>query len=170
MPSKWTLRQPVGLALKLAAALSFLAPLATRLVIGQAFVATGRGKLEHFQRTVDFFSSLGIPLPELNAAFVSRLEFYGGILLILGLGTRLVASGLVGSMVVALITADREAVLGALRGTSDAGLTDVVPVVFLLLLGWLVLQGPGLASLDRLLFGRLAGEGNTSRPPAAGAA
>jgi putative oxidoreductase len=159
MPSKWTLRQPVGLALKLAAALSFLAPLATRLVIGQAFVATGRGKLEHFQRTVDFFSSLGIPLPELNAAFVSRLEFYGGILLILGLGTRLVASGLVGSMVVALMTADREAVLGALRGTSDAGL-----------LGWLVLQGPGLASLDRLLFGRLAGEGNTSRPPAAGAA
>ena len=44
-----------------------------------------------------------------NAAFVSRLEFYGGMLLIAGLLTRLVASGLGATMVVALMTADKPA-------------------------------------------------------------
>jgi uncharacterized membrane protein YphA (DoxX/SURF4 family) len=33
-------------------------------------------------------------MPQLNAAFVSRLEFYGGIALVLGLLTRLMAAGL----------------------------------------------------------------------------
>src|SRR5262249_35477877 len=73
----------------LAAALAFLPPLLTRLVIGQAFFFTGRGKLENFDRTVGFFASLGIPFPALNAAFVSRLEFYGGMLLLVGLAAPL---------------------------------------------------------------------------------
>jgi putative oxidoreductase len=128
--------------------------------MGQAFFLTGRGKLENFPRTVEFFTSLGIPMPELNAAFVSRLEFYGGMLLIVGLATRLVAAGLASTMVVALMTADKQTFLDALRGAGDSGLTDVTPFVYLLFLGWLVLAGPGAASLDRLLFKRFTtGEG-----------
>ncbi len=38
-----------------------------------------------------------------------------------------------------------------LQGTGDAGLTDVVPFVYVLFLGWLVLYGPGAASLDALV-------------------
>lgn len=144
-------RYPFRLGLKTAAALAFLAPLATRLVMGQAFFLTGRGKLANFPRTVEFFTSLGIPFPELNAAFVSRLEFYGGILLVLGLATRLVASGLAASMVVALMTADKAAFLSALSGSGDSGLTDVAPFVYLLFLSWLALTGPGPVSVDRLL-------------------
>jgi uncharacterized membrane protein YphA (DoxX/SURF4 family) len=62
-----------------------------------------------------------------------------------------VAALLASTMVVALATADREAFLGALRGTSDAGLTDVAPFVYLLFLLWLVLFGPGPVSLDALV-------------------
>jgi putative oxidoreductase len=145
------LRRGRARALKLAAALAFLAPLATRLVLGQAFYQTGSGKIENFANTVGFFSALGIPLPEANAFFVSRLEFWGGLLLLVGLATRLVAAGLASTMVVALATADRATFLDALRGTGDAGLTDVVPFVYLLFLGWLVLAGPGSVSLDTLV-------------------
>jgi len=70
-----------------AAAVAFLPPLVTRLVMGQAFFLTGRGKLQNPGGVVEFFTSLGIPFPELNAAFVSRVEFYGGIALVLGLLT-----------------------------------------------------------------------------------
>lgn len=146
-----SLRRGRALALKLAGALAFLAPLITRLVMGQTFHQTGSGKIENFANTVSFFSELGIPMPEANAFFVSRLEFWGGLLLLVGLATRLVALGLASTMVVALLTADRASFLEALRGTGDAGLTDVVPFVYLLFLGWLVLAGPGVVSLDALV-------------------
>ena len=132
-------------------ALAFLPPLLTRLVMGQAFFLTGRGKLANFGNTVEFFTSLGIPMPELNAAFVSRLEFYGGIALVLGLCTRLVAAGLGSTMVVALATADRQAFLDAIRMSGDQGLPDVVPFVYLLFLTWLVIIGPGVLSLDAIV-------------------
>ena len=148
MPVPALVPRAARLGLTLAAALAFLAPLLTRLVMGQAFFLTGRGKLESFANTVSFFTELGIPFPELNAAFVSRLEYWGGIALVLGLLTRLVAAGLASTMVVALMTADRGAFVGAFQAGSDAGLTDVTPVVYLLFLGWLVLYGPGLVSLD----------------------
>ncbi len=147
------------LGLAVTGVLAFLPPLLTRLVMGQAFFLTGRGKLANFANTVEFFGSLGIPLPELNAAVVSRLEFYGGIALVLGLATRLVAAGLVSTMLVALATADRQTFLDAFRMTGDQGLTDVVPFVYLLFLIWLVISGPGPLSLDALIARllRLAG-------------
>ena len=146
-----SLRRGRALALKLATALAFLAPLATRLVMGQAFYQTGSGKIENFANTVSFFTELGIPMPEANAFFVSRLEFWGGLLLLVGLATRLVAAGLASTMVVALATADRATFLDALRGTGEGGLTDVTSFVYLLLLAWLVLAGPGAVSLDALV-------------------
>jgi putative oxidoreductase len=146
-----SLRRGRALALRLAATFAFLAPLVTRLVMGQAFYQTGSGKIENFANTVSFFTELGIPMPEANAFFVSRLEFWGGLLLLVGLATRLVAAGLASTMVVALATADRATFLDALRGTGDGGLTDVTPFVYLLFLGWLVLVGPGAVSLDALV-------------------
>ena len=137
------------LGLKLTGALAFLAPLATRLVLGLEFFQTGSGKWQHFDNTVAFFTQLGIPFPAANAALVSSLELVGGICLILGLLTRLMAAGLSSTMVVALLTADRQDFLTALSGAGELSLTDVVPVVFLLFLLWLILLGPGPVSLDR---------------------
>jgi putative oxidoreductase len=144
-------RRAAALGLKLAGALSFLPPLLTRLVIGYAFYQAGQGKLAHPEKIVEFFTGLGIPLPAANAAFVSRLEFYGGMLLVVGLLSRLVAALLGSTMIVALMTADKAAFLEALAGAGEAGLTDVVPVVYGLFLLWLVVFGPGAASLDALL-------------------
>jgi len=151
-----------------AAALAFLPPLVTRLVMGQAFFLTGRGKLQNPEGVIGFFTSLGIPFPELNAAFVSRLEFYGGIALVLGLLTRLAAAGLASTMVVALMTADRESLLEALRMSGDTGLTDVVPFVYLLFLAWLIIYGPGPVSLDALLARWLRRRGLAAPEPAPG--
>jgi putative oxidoreductase len=151
MPAPVAVRRAAAVGLRVTEALSFLAPLLTRLVIGYAFYQTGGGKLANMEGTVGFFTDLGIPFPAANANFIARLEYYGGMLLIVGLGTRIVASLLGSTMVVALLTADRESFLNALKGVGDAGLTDVVPVVYGLFLLWLLLFGPGLASLDALV-------------------
>ncbi len=163
MSALFQLRRASRLGLAVAAALAFLPPLLTRLLMGHAFFLTGRGKIENFANTVAFFTELGIPMPELNAAFISRLEYFGGMLLIAGLGTRIVAALLGSTMAVALLTADKASFLDALFMRGDAGLTDVVPVVYGLFLLWLIVYGPGKLSLDTLLARFL-------REPRAGAA
>jgi putative oxidoreductase len=138
-----------------------LAPLLTRLVIGQAFVQTGIGKWENFHDTVEFFASLGLPAPAANAAFTATLEVVGGAALILGIGTNLFAALLSSTMVVALLTADRASFIGAVTGNGDQALTDVLPMIFLMPLTWLVAFGAGPLSLDYLLqkrFGLPAAE------------
>jgi putative oxidoreductase len=151
MPAPVGVQRLLNLGLRVAAVLAFLPPLLTRLVMGQAFYFTGRGKLANPEGIVEFFTSLGIPFPGANAAFISRLEYYGGMLLIVGLCTRVVAFLLSSTMVVALMTADKADFVTALKGTTDKGLTDVVPFVYLMLLLWLVIYGPGVVSLDALL-------------------
>jgi putative oxidoreductase len=66
---------------------------------------TGWGKLTDIGKVIGFFTDLGIPAPAFNAYFVSTLEFGGGVLLTLGLGSRLIAVPLVIDMLVAYITA-----------------------------------------------------------------
>lgn len=140
-----------NLGLKVAGWLGFLPALLTRLVIGHAFYQTGSGKITHFENTVAFFADLGIPLPELNAAFVSRLEYWGGLALVVGLLTRFAALGLFSTMAVALMTADKANFLTALAGSGEVGLTDVVPVVYAMFLSWLIVKGPGALSVDAVL-------------------
>jgi len=151
MPAPARVQQAAKLGLKIAAALAFLAPLATRVVVGWGFYLTGRGKWAHFDNTVTFFTELGIPFPQANAAFVSTLELVGGICLILGLFTRLMATGLASTMVVALLTADKARFIESWSTASEVSPTDISAFVFLLFLLWLALFGPGPLSLDRLL-------------------
>jgi putative oxidoreductase len=135
------------LGLRAAASLQFLAPLVTRLFVGITFFYTGRGKLADLTKVTGFFTDLGIPFPAANAAFVSGLEFVGGICIILGLGTRIFSLLLSASMLVALMTADKANLIAKFPD----GLTDVAPFVLLISLGWLVFYGPGPVSLDRFL-------------------
>lgn len=151
MPVPAIVPRAANLGLRAAALMSFLPPLLTRLVIGYAFFLTGRGKLANIDNVVSFFTDLGVPMPALNAAFVSRLEYYGGMLLIVGLLTRIAAALLGSTMIVALMTADKESFVNALTGVGEQGLTDVVPVVYGIFLLWLLISGPGVLSLDTLL-------------------
>ena len=133
--------------LRITAALAFLAPLLTRLIVGWGFHVTGHGKLSNLTKVTGFFTDLGIPFPGANAAFIASLEFVGGLCLILGLGTRIFAALLSCSMIVALMTADKPAFIQ--KFPSD--LSDVTSFVYLLFLIWLVLFGPGPVSLDYFL-------------------
>jgi putative oxidoreductase len=146
-----TIRRASSLALKLLGYLDWVPGLLTRLVVGFAFYDSGSGKLNNIDNTVNFFASLGIPFPELNAAFVARLEYYGGMLLLAGVLTRIIALLLSSTMIVALLTADRETFVGAFMRTSEVGLSDVAPFVLGVFLSWLVIRGAGAISVDALL-------------------
>jgi putative oxidoreductase len=123
--------------------------LGVRLYWGWQFVQTGWGKLHNLAKVTAFFASLGIPLPGLNAPFVATLEFVGGLLLILGLGSRPIALLLTGNMLVAYLTADREALFAFF---SDPGkFYAAAPYTFLFAVIIVLLFGPGPFSLDRLL-------------------
>jgi len=128
-------------------------PLLTRVTIGLAFVQTGMGKWAHIDRTAEFFAGLGIPMPAANAVVVASLELVGGAALVAGVLTRFFALSLSTTMVVALLTADREAFVAAWSRASETSPTDVTSFVFLLFLLWLAFFGPGRLSLDHLLAG-----------------
>ena len=136
-----------NLGLRIAGALAFLAPLATRLVVGFGFHSTGHGKLQDLAKVTGYFTDLGIPFPAANAAFVSWLEFIGGLCLILGLGTRIFAVMLSCSMTVALLTGDKADFLKDVPGD----LMSVTSIPFLISLLWLVFYGPGPISIDWFL-------------------
>jgi putative oxidoreductase len=145
------LKRVGGLFWAVVAVVKPLAPLLARLVIGHAFMQTGIGKWQNFHDTVEFFASLGLPAPAANAAFTASLEVVGGAALILGIGTNLFAALLSSTMVVALLTADRANFIGAITGSGDQALTDILPLMFLMPLTWLVAFGAGPLSVDYLL-------------------
>jgi putative oxidoreductase len=151
MPAPAIVQRADRLVLTICGALAFAPPLLSRFFLAHEFYLTGRGKLEHPEKIVEFFTTLNIPMPALNAAFVSRLEYYGAILLAIGLLTRLVSFLLASTMVVALLTADKDALVEAVRATGEGDITSVAPLVLLVVLSWLIIHGPGVLSVDYLI-------------------
>jgi putative oxidoreductase len=129
--------------------------LVTRLVIGYAFYQAGTGKFAHFESTVKYFTSLGLPVPALNAGFIASLETAGGIALMLGAGTRLFSLLLSSTMVVALATAHAGDLASALTVGGKGSLTDITAFVYLLFLLLLALWGAGALSVDGLVGGKV---------------
>jgi len=132
----------------LAARLTWLPPAVARLTLGVSFTLTGWGKLHGLDDLVQYFTQLGIPFASVQAPMVAGIEFFGGLLLILGLMTRFAAVPLLGTMVVAILTAKWEDIhgLGDLVGTLE--------FAYLAMFLWLAVAGGGKLSLDHLL-GRL---------------
>jgi putative oxidoreductase len=128
--------------------------LAVRLYWGWQFMETGWGKLTDIGKVIGFFTELGIPAPALNAYFVSALEFGGGVLLILGLGSRLISLPLVIDMLVAYVTADRAALFSIF--TDPDKFTGAAPYTFLIASIIVLIFGPGKISADGFLAGRMA--------------
>ena len=155
MPSSAWFRQNCEKCLAATVWLQSIFLLLVRLYWGWQFAQTGWGKLHSLAKVTAYFASLGIPLPGLNAPFVAGLEFAGGLLLILGLASRPIALLLVGDMLVAYLTADREALLSIL---SDPGkFYGAAPYTFLFAAVLVLLFGPGKIALDRLFSGGRAG-------------
>jgi putative oxidoreductase len=127
--------------------------LAIRLYWGWQFAQTGWGKMHHIAKITSFFGSLGIPFPSLSAHFISGLEFFGGILLIVGLGSRLVGLLLSGNMLVAYWTADHEALTAIFSDPGKFYAAD--PFTFLFASLIVLIFGAGLFSMDALLARQL---------------
>jgi putative oxidoreductase len=123
--------------------------LAIRTYWGWQFFQTGKGKLLNFDRTVEFFTSLNIPLPAVNAAMAGTVECLGGLLLLIGLFSRVVSLQLIVVMIVAYLTADAEAVQNILSKPDD--FTSASPFLFLLTAVIVACFGGGKFSLDTLL-------------------
>jgi putative oxidoreductase len=125
--------------------LDWLAPLFARIVVGWVFLWSGWGKLNNLPAVTENFGSWGIPFPQLLAPFVSGVEFFGGILLLLGLMTRISAGALGVTMIVAIKSAKWDQVdsLETFLGFDETE--------YLALFLWLAIAGAGSVSLDRLL-------------------
>jgi len=102
-------RAAYALLIKLASYLQSPLLLVLRLYWGWSFFGTGRGKLGDLDKVTGFFESLNIPLPHLNAIIAGSSECFGGLLLLVGLASRLISIQLAFIMVIAYVTADREA-------------------------------------------------------------
>lgn len=130
--------------------------LLVRLYWGYGFFVAGKGKLMNLERTAGFFADLGIPFSNVNAVVAASVECFGGLLLILGLFSRLASIPLVVTMLVAYATAHYEAVVVAyqsLQGWALA-LDEVVkqaPFPFLMTALMVMAFGPGRFSLDAIL-------------------
>jgi putative oxidoreductase len=70
-----------------------------RIAWGFAFFQAGWGKFGRLKDVGEFFAGLGIPAPEFNAALVASVETVGGLMLVLGLFSRLAAVPLAFNMV-----------------------------------------------------------------------
>jgi putative oxidoreductase len=130
---------------KLADKIAFLGPTLARLTVGLVFIGTGWGKLHSIPDVTEFFTTLHIPAPGFNARLTAATELFGGLAVLLGLGTRLVSIPLGFTMVVAILTAKRADITGL---TALVGFEEWSYLVFFI---WLALVGAGPVSIDGLL-------------------
>lgn len=127
--------------------------LAVRLYWGFQFAQTGWGKLHNLPKITAFFASLNIPFPAVNAPVVSSLEFFGGILLMLGLFSRPIAFLLACNMFVAYWTADHEALASVFSDPGKFYIAD--PYTFFFASLMIFIFGAGYFALDTLIAKRL---------------
>jgi len=124
--------------------LDWLPGLLARVSIGVIFLQSGWGKLHHLDKVIAFFNSLGIPAAHVQAPFVASVELVCGSLVLVGLLTRLASIPLIGTMVVAILTAKR----GDVHEIGD--LLFMPEYLFIVLLLGLIVKGAGVVSLDHL--------------------
>jgi len=119
-------------------------PLIVRVVLGTLFIINGWPKLINLEQTQGYFSMMGIPA-EL-ALLIGLLEVVGGLFLILGLLTRIVALLFAIEMISAFIIANTSNVIILPEGY-ELGLLSI-PIVFMAISISLMLTGPGRISLE----------------------
>src|SRR5438552_18622882 len=96
-----------------------------RLMAGGVFFWEGLLKFVYANQGVGRFTKLGIPFPHFTATFIGGLEIVGGLLLLAGLPTRLIAIAFVAEMIVAILSTK----ISLYLGTSPLPLPPVPPQV-----------------------------------------
>src|SRR5882672_5725012 len=75
-----------------------------RLMVGWVFFWEGIIKFVFVNQGVGRFTKLGMPMPEVLAPAIAVLEIVGGLLLMSGLGTRLISVPFIIEMIVAMLS------------------------------------------------------------------
>ena len=135
-----------------------------RVMAGGVFFWEGLLKFVYANQGVGRFTKLGIPFPHFTATFIGGLEIAGGLLLLAGFTTRLIAIPFVAEMVVAILSTK----ISLYLGTSPLPLPPAPPQVGfwavlheirseyaqMLTVLFLMVNGPGKWSLDAVLSTR----------------
>ncbi|NOX85630.1 MAG: DoxX family protein [Chlorobi bacterium] len=116
-----------------------------RLILAYGFWGTGMMKWKNIEGVAEWFGSLGIPFPTLNAYLAATTEIVGVIFLILGLAVRIISVPLMIVMLVAIFTVH-------LHNGFEAGNNGFeIPLYYLIMLFTLFIYGGGKISLDNVL-------------------
>jgi len=136
----------------------WLGILLARLAVGLLFFLSGRGKLFVPERRGQMRETLvaaRVPFPEFNTLLVSTVEFVFGLFLILGALTPITCAMLGCVMIMAIATI----AIRNIKATSPLGwLSEFLylpEVLYLVILFWLFLSGPGWFSIDHLILSHL---------------
>jgi uncharacterized membrane protein YphA (DoxX/SURF4 family) len=134
---------------------------------GGVFLWEGILKFVYANQGLGRFTKLGMPFPHFTADFVACLEIAGGLLVLSGLLTRLISIPFIVEMIVAMLSTK----ISLYLGTSPLPLPPAPPRIGmwavlhevrseyaqLLTMVFLMINGPGLWSLDALLGKKRAG-------------
>ncbi|HTW56751.1 MAG TPA: DoxX family protein [Terriglobales bacterium] len=135
-----------------------------RLMAGGVFFWEGILKFVYANQGIGRFTKLGMPFPHVTADFVACLEIVGGILVLSGLMTRVIAIPFIAEMIVAMLSTKISLYLGTYPlplppAPPKVGMWAVLHEVRseyaqLLTVLFLLINGPGPWSLDALLARR----------------
>ncbi len=122
-----------------------LPPLFFRLILAYGFYGPAMMKWGNINGIADWFGSMGIPFPTLNAYMAASTEMAAVILLPLGLATRISSIPLMVTMIVAIVTVH-------LGNGFEAGNNGFeIPLYYMLMLFALLINGAGKISIDHLI-------------------
>ncbi len=132
-----------------------------RAMAGGVFLSEGMLKFVYTNQGVGRFTKLGIPYPHATADFIACLEIVGGLLVLSGLMTRLIAIPFIIEMIVAILSTKVSLFLGISPlplppSPPQTGIWAVLHEIRsdyaqLMTTVFLMINGPGRWSLDALL-------------------
>lgn len=131
--------------------------LVARLAVGLLFFLSGRGKLfvpERREQMRETLVEARVPFPEFNTLLVSTVEFVFGFFLILGALTPIACAMLGCLMIVAIATTAIRNINAASPLGWFSEFLYLPEVLYLVILFWLFLSGPGWFSADYLILRR----------------
>jgi len=123
-----------------------LALLLARLIVAYGFLEPALMKWNDMGAVAQWFGSMGIPFPTLNAYMAGTTEIVGVVLVALGLFTRLISIPMMIIMVVAIMT------VHLAHGFSAGNNGFEIPLYYMLFLFIFATHGAGKFSVDYFLF------------------
>jgi len=119
--------------------------LAIRLVLAYGFYEPAMKKLNNIDGIIKWFESMELPMPALNAYMATATESIGVLLLVLGLGVRIISFPLIITMLVAIKT------VHFANGFAAGGNGYEIPFYYIIMLFTLIIYGGGNISVDYFL-------------------